>query len=143
MASTTAQSLTSSAKPLRFRGLPDSLATLHLEASECCLIHVDNPLSDTEGVWVNPAVRTGYSAKAYDEMKGSWPSTGEIYVGWMRKVVLQMLGLPWKGRRKIRSRVRRWISGEAGRQEKGVSCVINEMQVLVPNGWAHVWCRLH
>jgi hypothetical protein len=31
--------------PLRFRGISDSLAKYHLEASECCLIHFDNPLT--------------------------------------------------------------------------------------------------
>ncbi|EAQ87609.1 hypothetical protein CHGG_04228 [Chaetomium globosum CBS 148.51] len=51
---------------LRFRGIPDSLAALHLEASECCLIHADNPGSRTRGVYVNPAVRVGYNRLAYD-----------------------------------------------------------------------------
>ena len=52
--------------PLLFRGLPDSLAQSHLEASECCLVHADNPLSATHGVYVNPQVRVAYSQAAYD-----------------------------------------------------------------------------
>ena len=51
---------------LSFRGMPDSLALHHLEGSECCLIHVDNPLSAEYGVFVNPNVRVGYSGEAYE-----------------------------------------------------------------------------
>ncbi|KAH0280929.1 hypothetical protein KCU91_g636, partial [Aureobasidium melanogenum] len=36
---------------LIFRGVSDSLAKLHVEGSECCLIHTDNPLSAEQGVW--------------------------------------------------------------------------------------------
>ncbi|RKU41164.1 hypothetical protein DL546_003624 [Coniochaeta pulveracea] len=58
--------------PLEFRGIEDSLADLRLEASECCLIHVDNALSRQEGkgVWLNPNVRVGYDVKAYEAVKG-------------------------------------------------------------------------
>ncbi|KAL8802964.1 MAG: hypothetical protein Q9182_003452 [Xanthomendoza sp. 2 TL-2023] len=52
---------------LLFRGLPDSLAQHHLEASECCLIHTDNPLTNTHGVWLNPRVKVGYTATAYQK----------------------------------------------------------------------------
>lgn len=51
---------------LSFRGIPDSLALQHLEGSECCLIHADNPLSQVKGVWLNPNVRVGYSEAAYE-----------------------------------------------------------------------------
>lgn len=44
---------------LTFRGIPDDLASLHLEGSECCLIHADNPLSHSKGVFLNPNVRVG------------------------------------------------------------------------------------
>ncbi|OAQ97990.1 hypothetical protein LLEC1_03544 [Akanthomyces lecanii] len=66
---------------LRFRGIPDSLALQHLEGSECCLIHADNPLSKTLGAWQKE---------------------------------------------------------DSARHEPGVFCLINEMQVLAENGWAHV-----
>lgn len=49
---------------------------------------------------------------------------------------------------KVRRLVEQWrsSSGDAGRKdaaaegedEKGLFCLINEMQVLVENGWAHV-----
>ncbi|EGS21769.1 uncharacterized protein CTHT_0036360 [Thermochaetoides thermophila DSM 1495] len=51
---------------LKFRGIDDSLAVYHLEGSECCLIHADNPASRTKGVFLNPAVRVGYNRKAYE-----------------------------------------------------------------------------
>ena len=46
--------------PLRFRGVPNTLAHRHVEGSECCLIHADNRLSKDLGVWINPKVRVGY-----------------------------------------------------------------------------------
>ncbi|RFU33789.1 hypothetical protein B7463_g2534, partial [Scytalidium lignicola] len=61
--------------PLRFRGIPDSLATHHLEGSECCLIHADNDLSARKGVWLNPNVRVSYNAEA-DEVVN--PNTGVL-----------------------------------------------------------------
>ncbi|KAG9234352.1 glycosyltransferase family 69 protein [Amylocarpus encephaloides] len=50
---------------LRFRGIADSLAQHHLEASECCLIHADNPLRKTKGVWMNPNVRVTFNESTY------------------------------------------------------------------------------
>ncbi|OAA60973.1 polysaccharide export protein [Niveomyces insectorum RCEF 264] len=61
--------------PLVFRGVDDSLAALHLEASECCLIHADNPLAAAPssaggGVWLNPNVRVAYSVPVYQQVRG-------------------------------------------------------------------------
>ncbi|CAK7235198.1 hypothetical protein SEUCBS140593_009202 [Sporothrix eucalyptigena] len=80
-------------QPLLFRGVDDSLAEYHLEGSECCLIHADNPQSrfsdvptsssrrrraavdvDAEagkniGVWLNPNVRVAYSAPVYRQVR--------------------------------------------------------------------------
>jgi len=53
-----------SSPALQFRGLPDTPAAHHLEASECCLIHMDNPLSAQKGVYLNTNVRVGYNPKA-------------------------------------------------------------------------------
>ena len=53
---------------LTFRGVPDSLVSQHVEGSECCLIHADNPLSRTKGVWVNPYVRVAYSGSTYESV---------------------------------------------------------------------------
>ncbi|KIH91257.1 polysaccharide export protein [Sporothrix brasiliensis 5110] len=81
--------------PLRFRGVDDSLAEFHLEGSECCLIHADNPQSrfadvpssnarhrhkgadadaDADagkniGVWLNPNVRVAYSLSVYKQVR--------------------------------------------------------------------------
>ncbi|CAK7265171.1 hypothetical protein SEPCBS119000_001376 [Sporothrix epigloea] len=91
-------------QPLLFRGVDDSLAEFHLEGSECCLIHADNPLSrfsdvppstsrrqrpavgvdaDTDaesgkdvGVWLNPNVRVAYSAPVYNQVRAGGGGNG-------------------------------------------------------------------
>ncbi|KAI8244293.1 hypothetical protein K4K53_003159 [Colletotrichum sp. SAR 10_77] len=72
-----------SGRRLRFRAVADSLAEeKHLEGSECCLIHVDNPLTEHLGVWLNPRVRVGYDGDAYrwaNPAEGSWVL---VYNGW-------------------------------------------------------------
>lgn len=55
-----------SSPSLQFRSISDSLAAPHLEGSECCLIHIDNPLRVEKETYVNPQVRVGYSGEAYD-----------------------------------------------------------------------------
>ncbi|KAL4924463.1 cryptococcal mannosyltransferase 1-domain-containing protein [Aspergillus undulatus] len=57
---------------LWFRGIPDSLAQFYLGASECCLIHADNPLSRTGGVDLNPHVRVGYTSATYGAVHSFW-----------------------------------------------------------------------
>ena len=47
----------------------------------------------------------------------------------------------WFKRRVVRKRVERWQregGGTETRFEAGEGCLVNEMQVLVENGWAHV-----
>ena len=57
--------------PLRFRGVPDSLAKAHVEGSECCLIHEDNAaVRAAKGVWLNPNVRVAYNATSYSAVNG-------------------------------------------------------------------------
>ncbi|KAL8791146.1 MAG: hypothetical protein Q9195_006043 [Heterodermia aff. obscurata] len=121
--------------PLPFRGIPDTLAALHLEASECCLIHADNPLTPSKGVWLNPAVRVGYTAPAYSAVHAShpWPALGEAWRGVWRNRVARWGSTELFKRRRVRGRVRKW-----GGWEVGEGCLVNEMQVLVENGWAHV-----
>ncbi|GKT41892.1 uncharacterized protein ColSpa_02073 [Colletotrichum spaethianum] len=131
-------------KRLEFRAAPDSLAEeKHLEASECCLIHVDNPLSKSLGVFVNPRVRVGYSPEAYERTHPkdggeSWLSVWRIVVGtWearIRRLITSDRVKEWV----VKKRVREWETEGEGREEKGVDCLINEGQVLVFNGWAHV-----
>ncbi|KAL2371134.1 polysaccharide export protein, variant [Blastomyces gilchristii SLH14081] len=137
-----------STNPLRFRGIPDSLAKYHLEGSECCLIHYDNPLSATKGVWLNPNVRVGYNLVAYEAAAARvWPSTLDaVLVGWWKGFFASMLDLPWRSRAVVR-RVKKWArEGESfnnekerkGNREVGLPCLIDEMQIIVYNGWAHV-----
>ena len=125
---------------LRFRGIPDSLAIHHVEGSECCLIHADNPLTPSRGVWLNPQVRVGYNAEAYTAVHQyrAWPPTSEILKGiWINRFwrwITPTLAKDWK----IRRRLQKWKKQNPKESEPGVNCLINEMQVLVPNGWAHV-----
>ncbi|KAK5990768.1 hypothetical protein PT974_09040 [Cladobotryum mycophilum] len=129
-----------SSTQLRFRAVPDSLATHHLEGSECCLIHADNPLSKTLGVYVNPRVRVGYNPLAYEithPAGAAWVSTWEIFKGlWTNRIRRWTVFTfdEWV----VGSRVKRWERERAGNYEPGEFCLINEMQVLVENGWAHV-----
>lgn len=129
--------------PLRFRGLADSLAQHHLEASECCLIHSDNPLSLSRGVWVNPTVRVGYNKAAYDAMNSRGGNGMSMSLG-------QYLRASWENRLRrwlttdllktsvVRSRLRKWEREGVDRWEAGAHCIINEMQVLISNGWKHL-----
>ncbi|KAG6263708.1 hypothetical protein E4U48_006555 [Claviceps purpurea] len=137
-----AEPFVSSTSNLRFRGVPDSLAQYHLEGSECCLIHADNPLSRTRGVYLNPRVRVAYNAAAYEATHpdaGSWVSAWDIFRGiWenrLRRWTTSMVTL--KGI-VVRSRLKRWGRQKKGNEEPGAFCLINEMQVLAHNGWAHV-----
>jgi hypothetical protein len=125
-------------KPLRFRGISDSLAKYHLEASECCLIHADNPLTKSMGVWLNPTVRVGYNSHAYDwaTIGGEWPSPGRLK-GWLLTYGSWLLGLPQQ-KGDIAKRFREWQRQNPTNHEPGTHCLVDEMQVLVGNGWAHV-----
>ena len=131
--------------PLRFRGIPDSLAAYHLEGSECCIIHADNHLSASEGVWLNPNVRVGYDGWSYDAVnpdRSAWLSLKETYGGlWKNRLSrwwpvhwVKQLVISWV----VDHRLRMWKKAQPNREEPGRDCLINEMQVLVWNGWAHV-----
>lgn len=133
-----AKPFTSSVK-LRFRGVPDSLAKYHVEGSECCLIHADNPLSKTLGVYLNPRVRVGYNYAAYKATHPvtSWASAWRISYGiWVNRIS-RWTKVTFE-RQVIHHRVKQWMQEDAANAEPGVFCLINEMQVLVENGWAHV-----
>lgn len=73
-----------------------------------------------------------------------WPSSEEMWKGrWKNRVVRWGVGIAsWSENMVIRRRVNSWISkgkkaGET-REEPGVECLVNEMQVLLQNGWLHV-----
>ncbi|KAF4428039.1 hypothetical protein CGCF415_v008198 [Colletotrichum fructicola] len=131
-----------SGRRLRFRAVADSLAEeKHLEGSECCLIHVDNPLTEHLGVWLNPRVRVGYDGDAYrwaNPTEGSWVSVWRVIVGKWEGRLRRLLTSDGVKEWVVRKRVREWEAEGEGRSEKGVDCLINEGQVLVYNGWAHV-----
>ncbi|KAI9663435.1 MAG: hypothetical protein M1829_006073 [Trizodia sp. TS-e1964] len=129
-------------KALRFRGISDALARYHLEGSECCLIHYDNPLTALQGVWVNPNVRVGYNGEAYARVTSSvpWPSPGQRVIGVWRNRLTRGFRFSISTLRswRVAHRVRLWMGESEGRSEPGLPCLVNEMQVLVANGWAHV-----
>lgn len=134
--------------PIRFRGIPDSLAAHHLEGSECCLIHVDNELSAKQGVWLNPNVKVAYNTEAYKVVNpetGVWPSKTQRVKGIWSNRLVRWTGFPRRyiERYVVDRRLRLWRNEEQrkveGEPHQGEShCLINEMQVLVENGWAHV-----
>lgn len=131
-----------SANPLAFRGIRDSLADSHLEGSECCLIHADNPLSRTHGVWINPSVRVGYNPLAYAAVNpagdGPWVSTfGILYGSWVNRLK-RWCTTTWLKEMVVKRRVQAWGLESDENVERGPFCLINEMQVLIWNGWAHV-----
>lgn len=126
--------------PLKFRGIPDSLASFHLEGSECCLIHADNPLSAQQGVFLNPLVRVGYSGPAYGAVNPvmNWLSPRTILQGlWMNRL-RRWTSSAWLTERVVGNRVAQWAALAEGNREPGQFCIINEMQVLHRWGWDHV-----
>jgi hypothetical protein len=134
------------AKPLRFRGIPDSLADYHLEGSECCLIHADNPLTPEKGVWLNPDVRVAYNGPAYEQVHAetgtSRISLSDIFLGLWKNRLHRWVTTTFFKEWRVSSRVRAWKRGgreqKEDRREPGNHCLINEIQVFVSNGWAHV-----
>ncbi|KAI8723657.1 hypothetical protein NCS52_00222100 [Fusarium sp. LHS14.1] len=125
---------------LAFRAIDDSLAAKHLEGSECCHIHADNPESETRGVYLNPNVRVGYDRRAYELVHSgrSWLTNSQILYGLWKNRLARWFTTPWFKEWWVRSLERAWQRQNPGRSENGMMCVINEMQVLVHNGWAHV-----
>lgn len=137
--------------PLRFRAVPDSLADLHLEASECCLIHADNNNPQggkNKGVWLNPNVRVAYSVSTYRAVQGR---QGGVFPGPFGTVAGAWANrwLRWRGKIQQRlesqtvvKRVRKWQTdtprGEELRREPGLACLINEKQIMWMNGWKHL-----
>jgi hypothetical protein len=125
---------------LRFRGIHDSLANFHLEGSECCLVHVDNPLRDKKQIFVNPQVLVGYSGDAYraihlhQSLSSSWQIAKALWENRIRRWTTSQFLKDWV----IRNRVKRWKTISKDDNEPGALCLVNEMQILADNGWAHV-----
>jgi hypothetical protein len=140
---------------LQFRGTDDELAKMHVEGSECCLIHADNDvLRRAKGVWLNPNVRVSYNVTTYLEVNAGvardntggirqrWPGKWEAIGGvWANRQARWFGGLrAWSEARVVRGRVKKWakMGGPEKREEPGLECLVNEMQVLFENGWQHV-----
>lgn len=107
-----------------------------MEASECCLVHYDNPFTSTAGVWINPAVRDGYSVEAYNAVtQQEWPTRHERrwgnwrsrWVWWWRRDPLPGLKARW--------RTWRWRQRFRNVQELGMPCVQDIAMVLTPEGY--------
>lgn len=129
-----------SSPSLQFRGIPDSLAASHLEGSECCLIHTDNPLRVDKRAYLNPQVRVGYNGEAYDVVhsQGLVLSSWQVFKALWENRIRRWTTSPWLKEWEVSRRVARWKSVSRGNEEAGEICLINEMQVLIKNGWAHV-----
>ncbi|KAF1941526.1 hypothetical protein EJ02DRAFT_347580 [Clathrospora elynae] len=125
--------------PLRFRGVPDSLAASHVEASECCLIHADNRLSTTKGIFLNPNVKVGYNGSSYDAVHSPdvVMSPIHIFVAVWQNRILRWLTSPVFKEWAVRKRVKRWAE-VTGEEERGEFCLIDEMQILYERGWKHM-----
>jgi hypothetical protein len=124
---------------LRFRGTTDSLAKYHLEGSECCLIHADNPVSATKGIFLNPAVQVGYNLTAYNAVHSTYAvmSPLRMYAAIWQSRLLRWCTTPWFKERVVHNRVMKWAA-ETKQKEPGEYCLVNEMQVIFERGWMHV-----
>jgi hypothetical protein len=130
-----------STPPLRFRGISDSLAASHLEASECCLIHVDNPrIAEGKRAYVNPQVRVGYNGEAYDKIhsQGSMLSSWQIFRALWENRLRRWVTTPRLKEWRVWRSVDKWRKESEEHKEVGEHCIVNEMQVIIDNGWAHV-----
>ncbi|KIV86627.1 hypothetical protein PV11_02227 [Exophiala sideris] len=134
---------------LRFRALPDSLASKHLEASECCLIHTDMTAMNLagNGIYMNPSVRVGYTVNAYNLTHAgpekTFVSSMQYVKGmWLNRIRRNVLPTVPKVIKEIDTRIARWKK-EGGnslekREETGQLCIIDEQHILIWNGWKHV-----
>ncbi|KAI1504295.1 cryptococcal mannosyltransferase 1-domain-containing protein [Biscogniauxia marginata] len=131
--------------PLEFRGIDDSLADLHLEGSECCLINADNYLTPEKGVWLNPNVRVAYSVDAYQKIRTNrFPTPFWAVVGaWINRLQGGRMAIQSQlEARVVQTRLEQWKletpDGDLPRYEPGDFCLINEMQIMWSNGWKHL-----
>ncbi|CAO2657582.1 Nn.00g037080.m01.CDS01 [Neocucurbitaria sp. VM-36] len=124
---------------LRFRGIPDSLAASHLEASECCLIHADNPSSASKGVFLNLNVEVGYNGSSYDAIHSpdAVMSPVQIFTAVWQNRLLRWGSMSSFKRWVIYHRVKKWFE-QTQEVERGEFCLVDETQVLYERGWKHV-----
>ncbi|RMZ76344.1 hypothetical protein DV738_g4989, partial [Chaetothyriales sp. CBS 135597] len=135
---------------LRFRAISDSLAAKHLEASECCLINADLAAMGAaeHGIYINPAVRVAYTEQAYNltHTGSDTASTGFItpsdylFASWLFRLAQWVESSASKALdQKVHSRVVKWQQDNTleRRNETGEMCLIDEMHLLIWNGWKH------
>ena len=133
---------------LKFRAISDSLASKHLEGSECCLIHADLNATNPKhsGIYVNAAVRVGYTTEAYDQThfgptQTFISSTQYVLAMWLHRLNRLRTPSAEKQMRVIDKRVNKWKQYEENslekRDEVGDMCLIDEMHLLIWNGWKH------
>ena len=133
---------------LRFRGVSDSLASKHLEGSECCLIHADlTAMGAAEhGIYVNPAVRVGYTEEAYNFThfgpENTFISpTQYVLAKWLYRLNRLRTPSAEKQMKTVHRRVEKWKKESSNslekREEQGEMCLIDEMHLLIWNGWKH------
>ncbi|OMP89370.1 hypothetical protein BK809_0000009 [Diplodia seriata] len=100
-----------------------------------------------KGVWLNPHVRVAYGGEAYKAVNPTgrgWPSVSERIRGmwynrcWRLFGKIRFFGEDYMVRRRLEDWTVGDTSGEGANKEIGAHCLINEMQVLVENGWKHV-----
>jgi Cryptococcal mannosyltransferase 1 len=126
--------------PLRFRAVNDSLAEYYLEASECCLIHYDNPLSAFRGVWMNPKVRVGYDDMRYDAVHqpSGWPSMAATILGHLSDLLTWIVPLSRK-RKVIDLRYEEWTQKSPLNTEAGADCLVHKLMIVSEKGkWSEV-----
>jgi len=126
--------------PLRFRAVNDSLAEYYLEASECCLIHYDNPIAASKGVWMNPNVRVGYDSLRYDAIHppSGWPSRIETTLGRFADLLSRLLRVNPKPK-VVDQRYEEWAQKSIFNTEIGSDCLVNKMMVVSEKGkWSEV-----
>jgi len=136
---------------LPFRAIPDSLASKHLEGSECCLIHTDLATSNPSnaGTYINPSVRVGYTIEAYNQTHFGpdenmfLSGTQYVLATWLHRINRLRTPSAEKQLKAVTGRVRKWLKDEEtlAKRElelgKGEMCLIDEMHLLIWNGWKH------
>jgi hypothetical protein len=82
----------------------------------------------------------GYSGEAYDAVHpqtlllSSWQIFHALWENRIRRWVTSPYLKEWRVRRKVTE----WRAMNKEHEEHGQICLVNEMQVLAENGWAHV-----
>jgi hypothetical protein len=136
--------------PLRFRAISSSLSLQdgYLEGSEACLIHADmkahwSNLPTLPGqTYLNPLVRVAYTNSAYNSRNSVIQIFMERVVGYFVAWAYDIRDW-WAHHRlaihaaKRKEKIREWTR-KTGMEEVGEYCLIDQLQLLTPWGWAHV-----